>query len=232
MSIAPAAPGSLTVNDYPGSLGYTAARNRQAGSSLPARRPSSAGAVISAERYASQKMFLEYESADGDKVSLRMESVRYARETMMVSGKGMSEEDWNNLVEKLSDEFVRLQQSVIEEFLEGIGASDGTKKEVDEAGEKGIEGLPEYWNAENTSRRIAEMALSFRGAFEGSDEEFLAIVKGAVDEGFAQAREILGEMPDEVTALTEKTYDMVMDRLDSWLARQQQTEEAAAAATA
>jgi hypothetical protein len=76
--------------------------------------------------------------------------------------------------------------------------------------------VPEYWNAENTSQRIVDFAVQFLGAFEGTGGEFLDVIKGAIDEGFKQARDLLGELPDQVGALVNDTHELVMQKLDTW----------------
>ena len=82
---------------------------------------------------------------------------------------------------------------------------------------KAIPGLPDYWNAENTSQRIVDFATSFLSAFKGSGQDFLNTIKNAIDEGFSQAKGILGDnAPDPISKLTNKTYALVMDKLDAW----------------
>jgi hypothetical protein len=81
---------------------------------------------------------------------------------------------------------------------------------------KEIPGLPEYWNAENTSQRIVDFALSFAGMFKGTDDEFVSMIKDAIEKGFSQAKDILGDLPDPVGKLVEKTHALVMDKIDKW----------------
>lgn len=72
--------------------------------------------------------------------------------------------------------------------------------------------VPEYWNSENTSQRIVDFAMSF--ADENSSPEFLEELRGAVMEGFAQAKEILGEIPGESGKLFNDTYESAMAKFD------------------
>jgi hypothetical protein len=76
--------------------------------------------------------------------------------------------------------------------------------------------IPEYWNAENTSQRIIDFAVSFYGTFKGAGEEFLSTIKNAIDEGFKQAREMMGELPEEISSLADETSNLVMKKLTSW----------------
>lgn len=78
-------------------------------------------------------------------------------------------------------------------------------------------GVPEYWNAENTSDRIVAFATSFAGIF-GDDPEFAETLVGAVAEGFAQADAFLGELPGKAGKLNRDTRDKVFEKLDNWLA--------------
>jgi hypothetical protein len=77
--------------------------------------------------------------------------------------------------------------------------------------------IPEYWNAENTSQRIVDFATSFFDAFKGKGEEFLSKIKAAVEEGFKQAKDILGgNLPDVASKLVNDTHDLVMAKFDKW----------------
>jgi hypothetical protein len=76
--------------------------------------------------------------------------------------------------------------------------------------------IPEYWNAENTSQRIADFALSFHGKTGIADEDFLQKIKAAIDEGFSQATTMLGQTPSAVNKLVDDTYSLTMKKLDEW----------------
>lgn len=77
-------------------------------------------------------------------------------------------------------------------------------------------GVPEYWNAENTSDRIVNFATSFAGIF-GNDPEFAETMVNAVAEGFRQAGDILGSLPGKAGKLNRDTHDMVFEKLGNWL---------------
>ena len=89
-------------------------------------------------------------------------------------------------------------------------AQDHVLYEVDEETEAAQ--VDDYWNAENTSQRIVDFAMSFAG--EDADEEFIEEVRAAVMEGFAQAKEVLGNIPDESAKLFNDTYDAAMLKFD------------------
>jgi len=82
-------------------------------------------------------------------------------------------------------------------------------KEVEEAK------VPDYWNADNTSKRIVDFAMSFRGlATELSDEEYITQVRDAVEKGFRLAKKDLGDLPGPSAKLFNNTYNLTMKKFD------------------
>jgi len=64
-------------------------------------------------------------------------------------------------------------------------------------------------NAENTSDRI----LKFAKAISGGDKSKLGKIRDAIEKGFEEAKKMLGgELPE----ISNKTYDLVMEKLDAW----------------
>ncbi len=79
--------------------------------------------------------------------------------------------------------------------------------------------VPEEWNADNTSQRIVEFALSFRGQVEGmTDEEYVEKIRSAIQDGFRSAKGDLKEMPGPSAKLFNDTYEAAMKKLDDKLA--------------
>ncbi len=75
--------------------------------------------------------------------------------------------------------------------------------------------VPEYWNAENTSQRIIDFAMSFRElAPELSDEEYIEQVRKAVDLGYKQAKQAVGDLPGPSAKLFNDTYNLTMKKFD------------------
>ncbi|HON12136.1 MAG TPA: DUF5610 domain-containing protein, partial [Chitinispirillaceae bacterium] len=93
------------------------------------------------------------------------------------------------------------------------GKKAGKAKGTQESSE--IE-VPEYWNAENTSQRIVDFATSFFDSFKGAGIDFLNTIKAAIEKGFSEARGMLGAVPKSVSDLTDRTYELVMEKLDKW----------------
>ena len=75
--------------------------------------------------------------------------------------------------------------------------------------------VPDYWNAENTSQRIVDFAMSFRGlAPELSDEEYIEQVRAAVEKGYKLAKKDLGDLPGPTAKLFNNTYTLTMKKFD------------------
>ena len=174
-------------------------------------------ANLTSTYFSTSKMTLNYSNKDGDTISLQVEHVEYQK-SMLSLGLTSDSEKWYEIVEKIKDEFRQLHRNHNKELIEGFNEKSPDTQES--SASKGIGGLPEYWNAENTSQRIVDFATSFYGIAESSGKEYYDLVRSAIEEGFNQAREILGEIPNEVSELTNRTYDLVMEKLDDWAAQQ------------
>jgi hypothetical protein len=83
--------------------------------------------------------------------------------------------------------------------------------------------VPEYWNAENTSQRIVDFAMSFRSlAPELSDEEYINKIRGAVELGYKLAKKDMGAVPGPSAQLYNDTYSLTMKKFDDILAKAKQ----------
>jgi hypothetical protein len=84
--------------------------------------------------------------------------------------------------------------------------------------------VPEYWNAENTSERIVDYAMSFRSlAPDLNDEEYIEKMRESAIAGFKDAKDILGNLPGSVGKLFNDTYVRTMERFDELLAKAKET---------
>lgn len=86
--------------------------------------------------------------------------------------------------------------------------------------EDGVEAadVPEYWNAENTSDRLVDFAMSFRSlANDLDDESYVNTIRNAIEEGFKQAKATLGNLPGPSGKLFNDTYNLTMEKLDKVL---------------
>jgi len=103
----------------------------------------------------------------------------------------------------------------------------GLTTEVESLLSSGLDFSPEA-----TSQRIVEFAVSFYDAFksnnpdDGSEEQldgFVDLIKGAVEEGFAQAGDILsgiGNTPGRVADDIDRTHELVMQGIDRFAEEQ------------
>src|SRR5690554_939446 len=60
---------------------------------------------------------------------------------------------------------------------------------------------------------VAEKIVDFAKAISGGDKSKIALLKDAVQQGFAEAKQILG---GTLPQISEDTYDEVMRRFDEW----------------
>ena len=77
--------------------------------------------------------------------------------------------------------------------------------------------VPEYWNADNTSQRIVDFAMSFFDVSDMDKKEYILKVRDAVVEGYEQAKDMLGVMPDGSANLFNDTYSLTMEKFDKLL---------------
>jgi hypothetical protein len=172
------------------------------------------------EKYSGQKLTWDYTNADGDSVSLSATSIDYQK-SITSANANSSTDEWKKIIDNIKDEYVQMKGAIVEKMF-GDGKDDtqnpqsvADPRTFDES--KAIPGLPEYWNAENTSQRIVDFATSFISMFQGKDDEFVSMIKDAIEKGFSEAKDTLGKLPDEVSGLVNKTHALVMDKIDKWL---------------
>lgn len=132
--------------------------------------------------------------------------------------------DW---AAQVADEVRQQQRRILEEFLKRSGkfmpGSEGRFIVVQPAPEEAQTeaddceaGIPEYWNAENTSDRIVHFATQM-AQIAGGDSDFAETIINAVTEGFEQANAATGPMPGAAGELNRKTHDLTMSKLSKWL---------------
>lgn len=206
---------------YQGLAGHNSPKSMDSSRNLQSQNRSGQSvlnAKISSESYTSEKYAIEFTSKDGDKVSFSYESVKYSSTSMELSAEG-SKEDIKNLEKYVRNQLKEMSQKIVKDFLKnsGINVDDAEESNGTDTINQTLQ-IPEEWNAENTSQRIVDFALSFFNAFEGKGEEFLTKIKGAIEEGFKQAKEFWGdfELPDSVSNLVKDTHDLIMSKLDAW----------------
>lgn len=192
------------------------------------------GSRSSYERTLYESLEIEYTSKDGDTAYLKYQKMEYSKDIAYAAVAPSAEQDeakemtFEELLDKMESIFANLKQLILEAFIESTGGEYQPIEKAEKAsvnGEMTLEELeekmPEFWNAENTSQRIVDFAISFAGAFGGDDPEgFVETIKNAISTGYSQARETMGEVPGAVAQLSEKTFDLTMQKLDNWAAGQ------------
>jgi hypothetical protein len=205
------------------SINYTSSDSKSnAGDVGNDRQSSSVPSVqtsLVSEQYSSDSLLLKYTSKDGDTFTLSAQSTDYQK-AILAANNDNTDESWKKIIADIKDQYARMKLDLVNQlFGNGQDASQKSAqlqdpRSFDET--KAIPGLPEYWNAENTSQRIVDFATSFLSAFKGSGADFLNTIKDAIDQGFSQAKDMFGDVPDAVGQLTDKTHALVMDKLDAW----------------
>jgi effector-binding domain-containing protein len=178
--------------------------------------------LIANSFYSENSLFVTLNNSDGDTATLSIESLKYQKSIISFDNIN-SKDEWKKVIDYLKNEYLTLKQEIIKNFLKSNGVETEETKNTDKSiieNTDEIPGLPEYWNAENTSQRIVDFATSFISLYNGSKEEYLTMIKDAIEKGFSEVRDILGDLPDAVNNLVNKTHDLVIDKLNKWAKEQ------------
>jgi hypothetical protein len=119
------------------------------------------------------------------------------------------------------------------EFLQRASGQSENKEPSDETNEAEsaeetnvIEELEDYFSAENTANRILDVATSFfelssfnqaSGNSEQSRQQFSDFIGAAIQEGFRQAKEVLGDLPEEISGKIQETNQLVFSGLEDFV---------------
>lgn len=123
---------------------------------------------------------------------------------------------------KASYEF--LQMASGREPIAAPASTDETATQDPE--QDALTSLQEYFSPENTAQRILDMATSFfsyskvgqeQGNTEASRKTFADFIGGAINTGFQQARDILGELPEDILTGISKTHSLVFSGLEDFI---------------
>ncbi len=163
---------------------------------------------------------LKYEDSKGDKFELSIYQNEYKYENTKSKGQDIPK----NAGQPFRFDMDEFKAQMRDRLLEMIGhidsdspsPSSNTVNSILYAVEPNtkVADVPEYWNAENTSQRIVDFATSFASVFEGGSEEFYEKIKEAIDNGYKQARDTLGNLPGASAQLFNDTYELTMEKLD------------------
>ncbi|MDI6704302.1 MAG: DUF5610 domain-containing protein [bacterium] len=133
------------------------------------------------------------------------------------------EEAFRNRLYKTKDVITKVEDIIDRRMkragVEGEFKSPGLPKEEMTIGE-----IQEYIKPENVAGRIVDFAKGLYGMWKSNHPDaepekfdgFFNVLKGAIDEGFKQARDILGVLPDDIESMINETYDLTMQGMDDW----------------
>jgi hypothetical protein len=149
-----------------------------------------------------------------------------------------TEESGGNAVD-LSEFQEAMKEQLVEQMRQAQAALQAAGKDpklvsdllyaVDE-GETAAE-VSEEWGADQTSQRIVDFALAFRGsATDMTDEEFIETVRKSIQEGFRSAKGDLKDLPGPSAKLFNDTYEAAMKKLDDTLAAWKKAAQASGSA--
>ncbi len=120
-------------------------------------------------------------------------------------------------IEKLHQEsdraFSQLKQ-IVAQLLErqGLTFQDWSKVEVDEQARTEANALISE-GGELSPEKVSDRIVEFAKAISGGDKGKIDTLRGAIEKGFEEAARILG---GELLEVSQKTYDLVMEKLDKW----------------
>ena len=131
---------------------------------------------------------------------------------------------------QVAEEVRKQQKRILEESLKQSGklmpgvdgrfivifASDTAGSAGGGTAEDCEKGIPEYWNAENTSDRIVKFATQM-AEIAGNDSDFAETMVKAVADGFDQANAATGPLPGAAGELNKKTRELTFTKLSKWL---------------
>ena len=101
------------------------------------------------------------------------------------------------LLSKYLDEFPEVKQSLNEFFVNNPEALEDI-----EAGK-----IPEYFNVENTAKRILDIYFS---QYNGEDKKaFVERAKGIISQAYSEVEQMVGTLPDIVIQTRDKVYEIL-----------------------
>jgi len=78
--------------------------------------------------------------------------------------------------------------------------------------------VPDEWGADQTSQRIVDFAVAFRGSVKGmTDEQFIGAIRKSIQDGFQSAKGDMKDLPGSSAKLFNDTYEAAMKKLDDTL---------------
>ncbi len=125
---------------------------------------------------------------------------------------------WKDLEGHIRDFQKRVREALMSQYKQ-INPDTEEPTSLEEPKVEELE-IPEYWNADNTAKRIVDFAqLLYLRKAEGMEaDKFIDIIRKAVDQGFKEAKGLMGALPPAVDNLNQETYQKVQTGLDQLFA--------------
>jgi len=180
---------------------------------------------IQYSRLRAQSVELKVSTSKGDTVEIRAEAYELSRVRLQSQEKEVSgiEKHIHGQKKALLESFLQVMeekdpQNSLTQVLRQL--VQGNTREVVDLDEVEDWGVPEYWNAENTSQRIVDFATSFAPEFGGTLDEFSQKMLAAVKKGFEEAAKLFGELPGKAGELWKETETLTFRKLEDWISAQ------------
>ncbi len=205
-----------------------------ASEAVPAHRPDDRNVTTikyNEEYLSHEKLTLNYTTKDGDSFSFDYEKIQYQRSSLETKTRnplqiGLNDEDKDKIKKEMKELYDLVKENMVKELMKSLGFENKNKvksekaEDIEAGSNAEIPGLPEYWNAENTSQRIFEFAISFHSLSEQDTEGYYKMMREAIISGYDEAIGEIGETSDEVSALSQRTLELALEKLDAWAEEQ------------
>lgn len=142
---------------------------------------------------------------DEKKITYENPGIKKANQSLIADLKKASDDRYQNL-RRMVEEMLSRQGITFKDALseKAVVVDETTRAEAQAAISEG---------GELSAEAVSDNIVNFAKALSGQDKSKLDILIGAIDEGFAQARSMLGgTLPD----ISQRTYDLIMEKLDVW----------------
>jgi len=158
-------------------------------------------------------------------------AVSYEQLTIMTNTKvnSVGTQNIQDIVDVSANSQYNAQLTILEKVNEQIAGTFGATGATDVGVFSSVETSPK-----GTAKAIYDFAISFYDAYKeqhaGEDEaevldNFMSTIRSAIDDGFAEALDILNSMPgfnDEIDAGIDETYSILQEMLNDFYEQQQE----------
>lgn len=149
--------------------------------------------------------YLPSNKGEDKKITYEKPETTKVDQKLIADLKRASEEKYQNL-RNLVKEMLARQGMTFKDVLDGkaIEVDEITQSQAQAAISEGGDQSPEA---------VSDRIVEFAKAISGGDKSKFNLLVGAIDEGFSEARRLLGGQLPEIS---QKTYDLVMEKIENW----------------